>query len=66
MTRPLLPGWFVVVGPNETLVILADTLGIPGALRFRSLSHAQLWLEKHDADCAHGRVRRDFGGEVTA
>ena len=65
MTRPLLPGFWVVVGPNETLVILADTLGIPGALRFRSLSHAQLWLEKHEADCSHGRVRRDFGGEVT-
>ena len=61
MTRPLLPGFWVAVGPNETLVILADTLGIPGALRFRSLSHAQLWLEKHNADCQHGRVRRDFG-----
>lgn len=61
MTRPLLPGFFIVVGPAERLVILADTLGIPGALRFRSISHATSWLEKHEADMSYGRVRRDFG-----
>lgn len=66
MTRPLLPSFFIVVGPAETLVIVADALGIPGALRFRTRAHAESWLEKHNADCARGRVRRDFGGEVTA
>ncbi len=66
MTRPLLPAFFVVVGPDERLCILADALGMPGALRFRTRAHAESWLEKHNADCARGRVRRDFGGEVTA
>jgi len=65
VTRSMLPGFFIVVGPDERLVILADTLGIPGALRFRTRAHAEAWLEKHEADVAHGRVRRDFGGEVT-
>ncbi len=66
MSRALLPGFFIVVGPDEKLTILADTLGIPGALRFRSFSHAQAWLEKHEADTSHGRVKRDFGPEVVS
>jgi hypothetical protein len=57
----MLPGFFVVVGPDERLTIVADTLGIPGALRFRTRGHAEAWLEKHYADASHGRVRRDFG-----
>ena len=66
MTRPLLPGFWVVVGPNETLVILADTLGMPGALRFRTLDHARGWLAKHEADSQYGRVKRDFGPGASA
>ncbi len=56
MTRPILPGFFIVV-------ILADTLGIPGALRFRTRGHAEQWLEKHEADAVAGNVSRRFGGE---
>ena len=58
MTRSLLPGWFIVVGPSEALVIVADTLGMPGALRFRTRRHAEDVLTKLNAD---GRVSRDFG-----
>lgn len=64
MSRALLPGFFIVVGPDEKLTILADTLGIPGALRFRTLSHARTWLEKHEADAVAGNVARRFGGEA--
>ncbi len=63
MSRALLPGHFVVVGANERLVILADTLGIPGALRFRTREHAEAWLEKHEADTVSADVARRFGAE---
>lgn len=63
MTRAMLPGHFIVVAPNERLAILADTLGIPGALRFRTRSHAEAWLEKHNADTVSADVARRFGGE---
>lgn len=42
----------------------ADTLGIPGALRFRTRGHAEQWLEKHEADAVAGNVSRRFGGEA--
>lgn len=64
MSRTMLPGFFIVVGPAEKLVILADTLGIPGALRFRTRAHADQWLEKHEADAVAGNVARRFGGEA--
>lgn len=48
MTRALLPGFFIVVGADEKLTILADTLGIPGAKRYRTRQHAQDWLDKHE------------------
>lgn len=55
----LLPGFFIVVGPHERLVIVADTLGMPGAMRFRTRLHAEAVLEKILAD--GGLVVRDFG-----
>jgi len=65
MTRPLLPAFFIVVGKDERLTIVADALGMPGALRFRSRQHAEDWLTKHEADSQHGRTKRDFGPGAT-
>jgi hypothetical protein len=53
----MLPGYYVVVGPGERLTIVADPLGLPGALRFRTRQHAEDWLAKHVND------ERDFGRE---
>ena len=55
--RAMLPGYYVVVGPGERLTIVADPLGLPGALRFRTRQHAEDWLAKHVND------ERDFGRE---
>ena len=60
MTRSLLPAFFIVVGPGETLVIVADTLGMPGAARFRTLVHAESVPEKLLADGTEHRVRAAF------
>lgn len=57
MTRPLLPGFFIVVGTDERLHIVPDALGLPGAMRFRTRDHAELWLQKYSPN------ERDFGSE---
>jgi len=61
MTRSLLPAFFIVVGPDERLVIVADALGIPGAKRYRTRQHAQDWLDKHEPS----ELRAMFGPEAT-
>lgn len=53
----LLPGFFIVVGKDERLTIVEDPLGLPGAMRFRTRRHAEMWLEKWAPN------DRDFGRE---
>jgi hypothetical protein len=53
----MLPGFFIVVGSDERLTIVSDTLGMPGAMRFRTRDHAEMWLQKYAPN------ERDFGRE---
>lgn len=53
----LRPGFFVVVGEDQRLTIVEDSLGLPGAMRFRTRRHAEDWLQKY------APTDRDFGRE---
>lgn len=60
MTASVRPGWYVVLGKQDRLVVVEDVMGLPGAMRFRTVAHAISICERLNADLFGVR---DFGPE---
>ena len=55
------PGFYVVLGELNRLVVVEDPLGLPSpAVRFRTRQHAEAICERLNGDLFH---ERDFGRE---
>lgn len=62
------PGFYVVLGDLNRLVVVEDALGLPApAVRFRTRQHAERIAEKWNADAVTLDVAARFGpGEVVS